>query len=539
MEAAQAAALEMLKERQDALGERARIIWHERFETSQRKLSISEAPDVTEGLEHATFFTELRHPDRLSLRREVWPASRADSERDRFREQQQRAQVLATAARLGHSLIDLYVLTILRLGGLEQRTLEAESEDGGALERRRIDEYLDVLDKQRVTPVGDRDWGAFDELALISRNFDLILDANAPEARDKPLVETARYFGSILRQQQPVGGMSGHVNKTVVQQFRMPGYPFILITTDLLQEGEDLHTFCSSVYHYGISWTPSSMEQRIGRIDRVRSQSDRRLSGLEAIPDGAELLQVYYPHLEDTVEVLQVQRVLARMNTFLRLMHEGFSVPSGDHRSVDVGREVIDRRRAVETICGQLRTGFPILSWALQGGRQELATDDSKMAAMLERFKGLSAASYRGLVIEWERASRVGTLWGTVTLANGRARRLALQLKSDGEWMVVRCVSNFGRVDLESKMMTVEENALTRQARIGAILGREEAVYDLTIEDDVLLGDPPQDVRRVTVLLNRVVEQSEILEQIHLPFLDKHSLTRDSELQHEEGARRD
>ena len=198
------------------------------------------------------------------------------------------------------------------------------------------------VEKQRMTALGERRWAAFDELFQIAQNFDLILDVNAPDARITPLVETARYFGSILRQQQPVGGMSGQVNKTLVQQFRMPGYPFVLVSTDLLQEGEDLHTFCSAVLHYGIAWTPSSMEQRIGRIDRVRSQSERRLSGTAVLPEGADRLQVYYPHLEDTVEVLQVQRVLRRMDTFLRLMHEGLSVPKGDHRRVDVSREMID-----------------------------------------------------------------------------------------------------------------------------------------------------------------------------------------------------
>ena len=107
--------------------------------------------------------------------------------------------------------------------------------------------------------------------------------------------------------------MAGGVNQTLVRQFRMPGYPLVLISTDLLQEGEDLHTFCSAVHHYGISWTPSSMEQRIGRIDRVRSQTDRRLSEVRVGPlRGDQMLQVYFPHLEDTVEVLQVQRVLDR-----------------------------------------------------------------------------------------------------------------------------------------------------------------------------------------------------------------------------------
>ncbi len=85
-----------------------------------------------------------------------------------------------------------------------------------------------------MAPVGDREWGAFDELSQIAQNFDLVLDVNASEARVTPLEETARYFGALLREQQPVGGMSGQVNKTLRDQFRMPaaaggrGSPHIL-----------------------------------------------------------------------------------------------------------------------------------------------------------------------------------------------------------------------------------------------------------------------------------------------------------------------
>jgi hypothetical protein len=318
----------------------------------------------------------------------------------------------------------------------------------------------------------------------------------------------------------------------------MPGYPFVLVTTDLLQEGEDLHTFCSAVHHYGIAWTPSSMEQRIGRIDRVRSLSDRRLSGTEAIRDGADLLQVYYPYLDDTVEVLQVQLALERMNTFLRLMHEGLSVPKGDHRRVDVSRELVDGRRTVEAIRGRLQSAFPIPGWALHGERQSLATDADMVAAVLDRFERLSVSEYSGLPIEWEPYSRNGTLLGTVTLATGRIQPFALLLKSDGERLVVRCVSPIGRVEPESTMAAVEESARMRRVRLGAILGRDEALYDLTVEDDVLLTDPSQDIARITVLLNRVVEQSDMLEQIHLPMLDQPMATFESDLEREGDADR-
>ena len=72
------------------------------------------------------------------------------------------------------------------------------------------------------------------------------------------------------------------------------------------------------------------MEQRIGRIDRVRSETDRRLSRLSGPPSGDEKLQVLFPHLQDTVEVLQVRRVLDRMDTFLRMVHEDLGTPGSN-----------------------------------------------------------------------------------------------------------------------------------------------------------------------------------------------------------------
>ena len=74
----------------------------------------------------------------------------------------------------------------------------------------------------------------------------------------------------------------------------MPGFPLALVTTDVLQEGEDLHTFCSRVIHYGITWTPSAMEQRTGRIDRIGSLFQRAFDGLELEPSDSDWIQVYY-----------------------------------------------------------------------------------------------------------------------------------------------------------------------------------------------------------------------------------------------------
>jgi len=358
--------------------------------------------------------------------------------------------------------------------------------------------------------------------ADIARNFELILDVNAPDARTKSLSETgSKDFKTILGKQQPVGGMSGQVNKTLVKQFRMPGYPLVLITTDLLKEGEDLHTFCSAVQHYGISWTSSSMEQRIGRIDRVRSQTERRLGDLPCKPTGEQLLQVFYPYLEDSVEILQVQRVLERMNVFLRLMHEGLSIPKEGSKRINLEKEIGGGRWIIEVIGESLRSAFPIQDWAMKGSTTDLAITDDAAREALDRLRALPTSSYGNLKIDWEQPNCNGMLLGTVRLPSGRVQPFALLLHSEREHLVVRCVSPIGRVHPEEAMDAIAESIRAVRVRLGAIQSRDERSYDLTVEEDVLLGSRETDALRVGMLLARVAEQADTLEQVHLPGLDQ------------------
>ncbi len=523
MEAAQAAALELLMEGTSDLATRAGIVWDERYRASQlRDHAIDAPPEIAHALERATFFTELRRPGRGGLRAAIWPAvltpgAQPDKYRAQLREQELRAQFLATAARLGHAFIDLYVAAMKARTTLATgRADDSEGEDGDESREGRerlLDDYLDLLEAQHAAPIGS--WGALRELQEISDNFDLIIDVNAPDARTAPLGESARYVASLLRQQQPVGGMSGQVNQTLVRQFRMPGYPFVLVTTDLLQEGEDLHTFCSSVQHYGISWTPSAMEQRIGRIDRVRSQTDRKLSGLEREPAGDDWLQVYFPYLEDTVEVLQVERVLDRMNTFLRLMHEGLTPPAKDERKIDVQRELVAARRRVAVVREPLKSAFPLPTWATKGTKATVAVDASVGDQIRERFAAMRGASLGGLPISWVAHPPKGTLLGTAHLAGGRAQPFMLVLRAEHGRPVVRCVSPIGRTDPEADPQRIVDAAARAQSRVGAILTREQRSYDLTVEDDVMLGADAFDLERVGVLVARVVEQADRMERQH------------------------
>jgi hypothetical protein len=517
-EAVQAAAVQLLVEHPScpaAVRHNARITWEEWYRDSAvpAKEQAPEAPAIEQFLEERTFFTALRH--RPELRSAIWSAPASPNSSQAFREQELRSHALAAATRLGHSLIDLYVLAIGRLESLKKGVQEDgdDEKSAGSL----IDDYLNLLERQMRTPLAEREWGAFDELSEISTHLDLILDVNEPTLRDATLREAPLLFARLLREQQPVGGMSGQVNQTLVRQFRMPGYPFVLVTTDVLQEGEDLHTFCSAVHHYGISWTPSSMEQRTGRIDRVRSHSDRRLSAIsDRQPSGEEKLQVFFPHLEDTVEVLQVQRVLERMNVFLQLMHEGLTIPGNESRTINTQHEFARQRRDVPQLEGRLKTAFPIQTRHLNGSATPLAADPALASTLESRFSRLAQPDLGGLVVEWAEGDTKGRLTGTVRL-EPRQQPFTLLLRSVGSHPMVRCVSPVGCVTPGENAEAVTDLNKYVQAKIGVIETDEERSYDLTVEGEVLLDSTGEgDALRVAALIRRVTRQADRLEHEHL-----------------------
>jgi hypothetical protein len=263
------------------------------------------------------------------------------------------------------------------------------------------------------------------------------------------------------------------------------------------------------------------MEQRIGRIDRVRSQTDRRLASLERPPTGEELLQVYFPYLEDTVEVIQVQRVLSRMNTFLRLMHEGLVAAGAEERTVQPERELARGLRLPEQICEPLRSGFPIDPELLEGDVHSLASAPEEAKRIEQRFRDLELG-LPGLQITWEDGSGAGRLWGTVKLPR-RIQPFTLLLRTLEGRPVVRCISPIGRVIQARERDLVINTARKRYVRLGAvrIQGPTDRSYDLTVEDDVLLSDDPTtDAVRVAQLLRRTVTFADQLEQEHLPGQD-------------------
>ena len=373
--AAQGAALELLKEVDPV----ARATWDEHFRTVLGAPAAAGAN--ADQLETPTFFSELaRRPE---LRAKLWPEPASSDARDAVGERHLRGLLLSSAARLGHAFIDLWLVVAQHLP-----TLEGDAEGGDAAPV--IDAYLDRLEEQSRTPTAERGLAAYDELLAFAGNHNLILDVNLTTAdRARSSSDLVRTVTGLLRAQRPVAGMSGQVNQTLVRQFRLPGYPLVMISTDLLQEGEDLHTFCSSVHHYGLAWTPSALEQRTGRVDRVRSATERRLTALPRAPEGKEKLQVHYPHLADTVERLQMRRVLRRMDEFIRLMHTDLGVAERRDGYVDIGHELLDADVGLPQPPGiVLESAFGVREEHLRARDRPLAVDASAARRAAPALRG-------------------------------------------------------------------------------------------------------------------------------------------------------
>ncbi|HEY0406380.1 MAG TPA: helicase-related protein [Pyrinomonadaceae bacterium] len=484
-------------------------------------------PAPEEYLNARTFFTELRL--RPQLAEDIWPRPSGEHFHERFREREARRELLAAMMRLGHAFIDLWMLFVNRVRTL---SLHAQERDAEQRAEALAEDYLNLLEEQRRDVELDPHlFNTYRELSDAGRQHELIFAVNFPEAARDSLPSLARLFGHTLSAQTPVGGMFGGVNATLVKQFRMPGYPLALVTTDVLQEGEDLHTFCSRIVHYGISWTPSAMEQRTGRVDRIGSLTHRRLDNLDRRAHPQEMLQVYYPYLADTVEALQVERVFDRMNRFVRMIHHTTGAEESDSR-LDTRVEFVRARRHSRQITSMLESAFPVKPEHLTG---ETTMLPSRVFQSVERALAQLQAAAEELGqrarILWDETHDAAALYGTVYVENRRLLRpdnrraagegsvrqqpFALILRGSGAVgsLLLHAVSPIGEVTGWSAQELMECAAGVRGAKLCEVPGENFESYNLTVEGDIVFHPERAQTDDILDLVERVTIAADIIEQ--------------------------
>jgi len=516
-ESYQIAGLEMLADVDDAAGAQARIVRAERFVGGADPVDLVPEgfPQAPESLETRTFFTELAC--RPALRASLWPEESSGDFRRTFLRREQRRELLSAMARLGAAYVDLYLLAV--------RGLDSLARDQDVSKELRVDalakEFADLLERQATTP----GFHAYSELSKAADAFDLLVSVNFPTVPGERLPEIASIYGNDLQKQVPVGTMEGGVNKRLVKQFRMPGFPLVLITTDVLQEGEDLHTFCSRIVHYGITWTASAMEQRTGRIDRIGSLVQRRLRACPGIPTAEDFIQVYYPHLMDTVEVLQVRRVLKRLNRFFQLIHEtGRDMDEGGRR-IDAAREMLEDLRAIEQFTQPLQSAFPIeadspwLDGALSANGSATVDFAPWFVHFDDLWSELEARSFLRVADASSARCRHGRV--TVALRDGaefhQAVSVEIRSRASGAGMILRVRADTAKLDLNHDDAEIERlwDAVAGVGAVRVCVWRNEAekLNDVAIEGDLLLSPESTQFDEVLVMVQRIAGTASVLHE--------------------------
>jgi superfamily II DNA or RNA helicase len=114
----------------------------------------------------------------------------------------------------------------------------------------------------------------------------------------------------------------GESREKLREAFNTPFYPMILLANEVMQEGLDLHRNCRRIVHHDLTWNPAQIEQRIGRIDRLGSLTNRLRKN-----DTDVKLEVLYPVIAGTIDERLYRTVKTREKwlEFLLGAHPSFS----------------------------------------------------------------------------------------------------------------------------------------------------------------------------------------------------------------------
>lgn len=102
------------------------------------------------------------------------------------------------------------------------------------------------------------------------------------------------------------GATRQETRQRLMLSFNTPFYPDILVASSVLAEGVDLHLNCRFVLHHDLSWNPSDIEQRTGRVDRIECKAEKVMRPVE----------VYLPFVAETQDEKQFRVVMDRERWF-------------------------------------------------------------------------------------------------------------------------------------------------------------------------------------------------------------------------------
>ena len=131
----------------------------------------------------------------------------------------------------------------------------------------------------------------------------------------EPQQQTAQ--GNLLASVRLVNGDTDtDTRRHIMLAFNTPFFPEVLVASSVLAEGVDLHLGCRHVIHHDLSWNPSTLEQRTGRLDRIGAKAEV----------ARKSIHVYLPYIAATQDEKMYRVVRDRERWFQILMDERYTL---------------------------------------------------------------------------------------------------------------------------------------------------------------------------------------------------------------------
>jgi Helicase conserved C-terminal domain len=178
------------------------------------------------------------------------------------------------------------------------------TKDGSGLTlERRLRGFIDFY-RSRDTNERERYLSALDS---VQPGLRIERAADSDESSGGLLLPNVRLANGVTRQE---------TRQKLMLSFNTPFYPDILVASSVLAEGVDLHLNCRFVLHHDLSWNPSDIEQRTGRVDRIECKAEKVMRSVE----------VFLPFVAETQDEKQFRVVMDRERWFQVLMGEDYRV---------------------------------------------------------------------------------------------------------------------------------------------------------------------------------------------------------------------
>lgn len=114
------------------------------------------------------------------------------------------------------------------------------------------------------------------------------------------------------------GSVLPETRNKLMLAFNTPFLPEVLIASTVMAEGVDLHMNCRYIIHHDLSWNPSTLEQRNGRVDRIGAKVEKC----------CHPIHIYLPYVEATQDEKMFKVVMDRERWFKVVMGDQVKIES-------------------------------------------------------------------------------------------------------------------------------------------------------------------------------------------------------------------